>query len=636
MAPHSHTSPVSAFAFGGLHQSKPIDFPDRLSTFVHVCPRLHLTFPSPAPLPATILRSRSPHSLIEAQQNYILHRLIRRFSVPLVAVSHPRPTRLSTRRKIVCLLASSHIIPKPLIRPDFRCPTPGPLSPVHPTTALRACSVSLTFGEYPNILATQMSPGKRGSRQPRVARARADGVSHEDLAGQGPSTETFLELIPLEPTHANEETDEMETQSNALMSTPQAGAPSNVLFSTAEFSRPLTRSAKKGYFDSILVESPSSQSEAQSRLRLATTRNGALAETSSHLEEAEDIDYGPAEEGSEQNAEVDLEGLEVQNAPPEPHNVESGKGHPTVGGLHICRRSNRIRAQLGDTREPSPLTALSIASSNNRIKKKRKRNSSKANLVIKSPRRSPRLAKPLDIFHKFLDLPPELQLMVWEAAVEPRLAYICNRYSTLEHAHNFGIQNKTPSWFMACKMSAYVARRFYQKLFGQSGMALNPSIGIPLCHQDINPSADIVIFEPCHNGCRAYYCAQQYRREDRAVVQRLAVQIDSPHLPTISEPGWVTISRSWPNVHTLYMMKPAVKGPDQSDKAMLRIKEGDHELALRKLFEAWKKGVGQDQNLTTLEFVRVVEQEPATKKGEDRYRSVEDRKTGLVEDIVLG
>ncbi|KAI0534604.1 hypothetical protein GGR58DRAFT_482189 [Xylaria digitata] len=251
-------------------------------------------------------------------------------------------------------------------------------------------------------------------------------------------------------------------------------------------------------------------------------------------------------------------------------------------------------------------------------------------------RRSARLRKPLDVFHKYPDLPPELRLMIWEAAVRPRLTYICNRSSILGHAHNFGIQNKYPSWFMTCQMSVYIAKRYYQKLFGQNGMHLSPSMGIPLRPQDINPLVDIVIFEPCHNGCRGFYCAQQYHREDRAAVQKLAVQIDSQHLPSASEPGWVTISRSWPNVETLFMMKPAIKGIDASDKAMIRIKEGDHEVALRKLFEAWKKGAGQNLKLTTLEFVRVVEQEAETKPIKDRYQSVEDRKTGLVEDIVLG
>ncbi|KAI8952756.1 hypothetical protein F4801DRAFT_203590 [Xylaria longipes] len=482
-----------------------------------------------------------------------------------------------------------------------------------------------------------MSSSRRGSRWPGFTGSKAGGVGHENLAGQGPSAGAVPDSITLEPTHANEEIEEMETQNDALMSTPQAGAPSNLLFMTADFSRPVTRSARKDYFDSILVESPSSQSEAQSRLRLVTTRNGTLTEAASHLEEAEDIDYEPAEDGSGENPEGNHEGVEAQNAPLEPHNNESGKGRPTVGGLRVCRRSDRIRAKLQDTRESSPSTALSAASSSNRIQKNRKKNLPKTSAISNPPtRRSARLAKPLDVFYKYPDLPPELQLMIWEAAIEPRLTYICNRSSTLEHARNFGIQNKTPFWFMACRMSAYIARRYYLKLFEQNGMTISPFIGMFLPHQDINPLIDIVIFEPCHNGCRACYCAQQYCWEDRAKVEKLAVQIDSPHLPAISEPGWVTVSRSWPNVNTLFMMKPAVRGLDRSDKAMIRIKEGDYELALRKQFEAWKKEDGRGEKITTLEFVRVVEQEPATKNIKDRYQSVVDRKTGLVEDIVLG
>lgn len=148
-----------------------------------------------------------------------------------------------------------------------------------------------------------MSPFKRVPPQPRAVRTRADGVSHENLSEEEPLARPILDSIPLELTRANEETEEMETQPNALTSTPQAGGSINALFGTADFSRPVTRSARKDYFDSILVESPSSQSEAQSRLRFVTTGNGTLAEPSSHLEEAEDIDYGPTEEGSEENAE---------------------------------------------------------------------------------------------------------------------------------------------------------------------------------------------------------------------------------------------------------------------------------------------------------------------------------------------
>ncbi|KAI0909041.1 hypothetical protein F4823DRAFT_456998 [Ustulina deusta] len=484
-----------------------------------------------------------------------------------------------------------------------------------------------------------MSPARRGPRRPRVADRGEGEASHDNSTGIEPTAGAVPSLTPLRPGHVNEVPGEMETENNALMSTPQFGVPSNVLFGTADLSRPQTRSTTKSYFDNILVGSPSSQSQAQNRLRLATTRNGGSATTTSRLEEAQDVDYGPTEADGEENHEQDLEAVEDQNEPSEPRNEESEEnGHPTIGDLCVPRRSDRIRAKTRATREPSPSTALAAALSNNnnRIHKRRKKSVTKTSFVTGSLRRSARLAKPLDAFHKYPDLPPELKLMIWEAAVQPRLTYICNRSSILGHAHSFGIQNKFPTWFMACRMSAYVATQCYQKLFGQNGMTIHPSIGIPLRSQDINPLVDIVVFEPCHNGCRGYYCAQQYRREDRAAVQKLAVQIDSPHLPPVSEPGWVTISRSWQNVETLFMMKPAVKGLDQSDKAMIRIKEGDHELALRKRFEAWKKGAGQDYKLKTLEFVRVVEQEPETKDIKDRYQSVEDRKTGLVEDIVLG
>ncbi|KAI1746265.1 hypothetical protein F4680DRAFT_400875 [Xylaria scruposa] len=479
-----------------------------------------------------------------------------------------------------------------------------------------------------------MSPSKGRSVKPRAGRTAMDGVSHENLAEQEPSARAIPNSTPLEYAGADEDIEDAETQSNALMSTPQAGTSSNTLFGTADFSLPATRPARKDYFDSILVDSPSSQSDALNRLRLATTRNSAIAETASRLEEAEDIDY---EEASEENAEGDREEVQVEDPPSEPRNDESGKGHPTVGGLRVCRRSDRIRAQLRDARESSPSTALSAVSSSNRIQKKRNRSLKKTSKVIQPPlRRSARLAKPLDVFHKYPDLPPELQFMIWEAAIEPRLVYICNRYSTLDHSRTFGIQNKIPPWFMACRKSAYIAMRFYQKLFAQENISTNSLWTFPVRTQDVGTLFDIVIFEPCHNGCRACYCAQQYNEDDRARVQRLAVQIDSPHLPAISEPGWVTISRAWPNVTTLFMMKPAVRGLNQGDKAMIRIKEGDHELALRKLFEAWKKGAGQNQTLTTLEFVRVVQQEPATTNIKDRYQSVEDRKTGLVEDIILG
>lgn len=433
--------------------------------------------------------------------------------------------------------------------------------------------------------------------------------------------------------HGNEEHVNVEVDSDALMSTPQAGSSSNPLFGTADFSRPVTRSARKGYFDSILVGSPSTQTQAQNRLLLATAGNSGPSIATSHLEEARDIDYGPEGRGGH---ELERAATGYQDASTEPQNAESQKSHPRVGGLRVHRRSDRIRAKAEAAREPSPSTILSAASctNNNRVQRRRKKPTKTISLA-KPVRRSARLAKPLDVFHKYPELPPELKLMVWEAAIEPRLTYICNRLSVLGHAQNFGIQNKLPSWFMACALSLKVAKKQYHDLFGQYSPSVPTSLS-SLPSQAVNPSVDIVVFEPCHNGCRAFFCAQQYRPEDRALVQNLAVQIDSPHLLPTSEPGWVTISRSWPNVETLFMMKPAIRGLDQSDKAMIRIKEGDHELALRKLFEAWKKGPGQDHKLTALEFVRVVEQESRNKAAKDRYQSVEDRKTGLVEDIILG
>ncbi|KAI0875544.1 hypothetical protein GGS24DRAFT_289238 [Hypoxylon argillaceum] len=469
-----------------------------------------------------------------------------------------------------------------------------------------------------------MSPTRRGPGGSRFAEAE-DDEAYQVLS-------VIPSSIHLTPSHAFRGTEEME--SIFPISTPQASARSNVFFGTPDLSRPVTRSATKGNFGSILGDS--TQSQAQSRLRLATTRAGGRERTASQLEEARDIDYGLIDgddRASHEELEV-VEVVEVQNSLVEPHNGELGDGHLVVDGSCALRRSDRIRARI--TREPSPSSGPSAASrKTNRIKKRRK-NLAKTTLGPGPLRRSARLAKPLVVFHKYADLPTELQLLIWEAAVQPRLTYICNRSSTLPHANTFGVQNRFPSWFMACHLSVYIAKRCYQKLFGQNGMVMDPVIGIPLHSQDINPFVDIVVFEPCHSGCRGFYCAQQYRREDRAAVQKIAVQIDSPHLPETSEPGWITISRSWPNVETLFMMKPAVKGLDQSDKAMIRIKEGDHEVALRKLFESWKKGAGQHHKLTTLEFVRVVEQEAGAKNIRDRYQSVEDRKTGLAEDIILG
>ncbi|KAI1824723.1 hypothetical protein F4861DRAFT_231128 [Xylaria intraflava] len=489
-----------------------------------------------------------------------------------------------------------------------------------------------------------MAGTRRGPRPPRAAGPRRDDSSNAGPATRARTSKGTPKAGSSKSAPGDREFEETEPDVNTLMSTPQFGGASTTPFRTADLSRPVTRSTKKGYFDSILVESSGTPSQAQERLRVAIARSSVTAASGSRLEEAEDIHYDPTERDIEEDN--DREGLgtiEDQNPATEFHNNELENGHPTVGGLRVPRRSDRLLAKNRAAREPSPSTALTIAPvNNNRVQKRRKRTLN-TSLARGPPRRSARLAKPLDKFFFYPNLPSELKLMIWEAAVQPRLTYICNRASLLDHANSFGIQNQLPTWFMTCRISAYVAQRYYKKMFGPSGVlgqipaTVHSEPGHNTLHaQDINPDVDIVVYEPCHSGCRACYCAQQYRREDRAAVQKLAVQIDSPHLPLMADLGWVTVSRSWPNLTTLYMMKPAIKGLDRSDKAMIRIKEGDHESDLRKLFEVWKSNAGKDCKLTTLEFVRVVPREAHTKDPKDRYQMIEDRQTGLVDDIILG
>ncbi|KAI0471816.1 hypothetical protein GGR56DRAFT_677685 [Xylariaceae sp. FL0804] len=119
-------------------------------------------------------------------------------------------------------------------------------------------------------------------------------------------------------------------------------------------------------------------------------------------------------------------------------------------------------------------------------------------------------------------------------------------------------------------------------------------------------------------------------------VKSLAVQIDSPRLIPGIDPGWASVSITWENVENLYFVQPAIKGRDDRDKAMIRIKEGPHEEDLRKRFDQWKKNAGKELKLSKLEFVTVVEKESESIKISDRYQSVKERKTGLVEDIIIG
>ncbi|KAI6080554.1 hypothetical protein F4821DRAFT_54454 [Hypoxylon rubiginosum] len=254
-------------------------------------------------------------------------------------------------------------------------------------------------------------------------------------------------------------------------------------------------------------------------------------------------------------------------------------------------------------------------------------------------RRSPRFLKPLTEFHKYPDLPNELKIMIWEAAVEARLLYLCNRGSIVHLGAPFGVQNRVPPWFLTCRISVGVALSCYQKRFELTpvplpfgALSLSPST-----IQSVNLDLDIVIFEPCHSGCRGYYCARhQYSDEDRAAVRFLAVQTESPNLIAGSEPCWQSISRSWPNVETLYLMRVAMKGIKTSEKAMIRVAPNDRENELQKFFGEWKKALGKDLALEKLEFVVVVDKETSAMDSKDLYKSVEDRKTGLPEDIIHG
>jgi hypothetical protein len=339
-------------------------------------------------------------------------------------------------------------------------------------------------------------------------------------------------------------------------------------------------------------------------------------------------------------------------APPEETQDDALQiGHPRFSELRIRGhpRRPRSRKSLTRRREPGP---DKIPSATLRGARRIARSRASSSVFVGTPRRSARLAakdKPFEVFHRYADLPVELRWMIWEAvaANDGRLVGIYNRWSTLGYANKFGIENKLPHWFMTCRLSAHVASRIYKKLFASTILEEevddNDTRGAPpsnkcLTDQHVFPSADIIVYEPCHGGCRAYYCARQYDQKDRDQVRYLAVQIDSPYLSPRIAPGWETVSAAWPNVETLYMMKRVLRRSHPEEMAMLRISEGPHELTLRERFEGWKKQspLGQSSKLIQLEFVMVVRKELATTGVMFRYQSVMSRRTGHVQDIILG
>ncbi|KAI0834669.1 hypothetical protein F5Y06DRAFT_149965 [Hypoxylon sp. FL0890] len=396
------------------------------------------------------------------------------------------------------------------------------------------------------------------------------------------------------------------------------------------FARPVTRSMTSP--GDVMMAIPYDSTSFRERLRRSSKKPLPTLNLSG-LEESKSITYDGDEQGDEPGEDEDNAGSEMQDQdqPLESPALEKSRKLPETGQLRTpIRRSVRLNEQKGNV---TPLdSALAVT-------RRPKKTTTKAKTVVgpRYLRRSPRLAKPLTEFHLFDKLPLEIKMMIWEFAIKPRLVYIRNRPSLFQGVAQgvfyFGRQNPYPSWFMTCHLSAWVAQRNYQKRFAvqHAHIVVNNQLV-----QDFNTVNDIVVFEPCHGACRGYHCARhQYREADRSAVRFLAVQTESRTLPANTEPCWQSIARSWPNVETLYLMRVAVRAIDRNTKAMIRVQPDDFELRLESRFEEWKKGAGKDFKISKLEFVVMVPKENTTTDPNKRYRSVEDRLTGLPEDIIL-
>lgn len=386
------------------------------------------------------------------------------------------------------------------------------------------------------------------------------------------------------------------------------------------FARPVTRSISK--LSSVEPLEALSYTTTSLRARLQKSSKKPIPSLNlSKLEESKDIKLDDEDDIVERSEDGD------QSSPSMERLL---KEHRDIGQLRMpIRRSSRI----GDHQAIANSTSMTLTrAKSKRIAGKRTR----ANTVHRYPRRSSRLWKPLTEFPHYARLPPELQMMIWEAAIEPRLLYICNR-SSIEHAGAaFGAQNTPPKWFNTCHLSRYIAGLHYQKRFGIHDSFI-PNMNInPKTIQDFNTN-DIVIFEPCHGACRGCHCARhQYCEDDRSAVRFLAVQTEAPQLANATEPCWQTITRSWPNVETLYLMRVPLTGVNKQEKAMIRVRTNAHEEGLLQRFDQWKQGLGQDVKVNRLEFVEVVQKENTTTNPKDQYRSVHDRLTGFPEDVILG
>ncbi|KAI1458844.1 hypothetical protein F4805DRAFT_466452 [Annulohypoxylon moriforme] len=391
--------------------------------------------------------------------------------------------------------------------------------------------------------------------------------------------------------------------------------------SARAFARPITRSISK--VSSIEPFEALSYSPISLRARLQTSSKKPLPTLNlSKLEESRDIKHGIKDEVIVRSEDGDQISPSLEKLLRE---------HPEIGQLRMpIRRSARIGDHQTFICDLTPASTALVKSRSKRVGGKKL----KPNFINRYPRRSSRLWKPLTEFPQYVKLPPELKMMIWEAAIEPRLLYVCNRSSVAHAGAVFGAQNSPPKWFNACRLSRYISQFHYQKRFGLHDPFI-PNINLKTI-QDFNPS-DIVIFEPCHGACRGCHCARhQYCEDDRFAVRSLAIQMESPQLPNATEPCWQTVTRSWPNVETLYLMRVPVKGVDKREKAMIRVRPNDHEAGLLRRFEQWKEGLGKAIKVNQLEFVEVTQKEDATMNPKDQYRSVTDRLTGFPEDVILG
>ncbi|KAI1802916.1 hypothetical protein F4811DRAFT_364043 [Daldinia bambusicola] len=463
------------------------------------------------------------------------------------------------------------------------------------------------------------------------AQETEDGI--EDLYMDSTKREAPFDLQP-EPDYPQD----VEMTDSPMMSTPaHAGAIPLSMLNSGLYTGPVTRSMTKAHLGHLVGAVPHATS-FRDRLKNSSKRSVRNFNVSK-LEESRDISYimndritNPddiTDDTDDMTGQVRDQALFL-----EPPTLDTAStSHPLTGQLRISsRRSSRFENGNAVVVEATALSDTSRGKERKRISTRRLKASKTA--ASRYVRRSPRFMKPLTEFPKYRDLPNELKIMIWEAAIEPRLVYIVNRYSLSHTEPQFEVQNEQPSWFNACHLSRWVARLHYLKLFAMYSPVT--SSFNPRTLQAVT-GYDIVIFEPCHGGCRGCYCARnQYDLPDRSMVRSLAIQAESPNLPPTTEPCWQTITRSWHNVETLYLMRTAVKGVDKRNKAMIRVKKNEHETALSKRFEEWKKGPGINAKVKRIEFVVVVEKEVAISNPRDRYESVEDRLTGQPEDIILG